>query len=86
MRSVPATRSSCCCAKVPGQRAQSRQVRARGLRHLLRHREPVDVLVAVTERGRGVAGVVDGSPPVGVETDSDVADRRSLLRSIGYKL
>jgi uncharacterized protein len=46
----------------------------------------VDVLVAVTERGRGIIGVVDGSPPVGVETDADVADRRALLRAIGYKL
>lgn len=47
---------------------------------------PVQVLVAVTERGRGIVGVVDGAPPVGVETDSDVADRRELLRRIGYKL
>ncbi|HKB30797.1 MAG TPA: adenosine-specific kinase [Streptosporangiaceae bacterium] len=47
---------------------------------------PVDVLVAVTERGRGVVGVIDGSPPVGVETDADVADRRRLLRDFGYKL
>ena len=47
---------------------------------------PVDVLVAVTDRGRGVAGVIDGSPPVGVETDADVLDRRALLRRIGYKL
>jgi adenosine/AMP kinase len=47
---------------------------------------PVDVLVAVTERGRGIAGVIDGSPPVGVETDTDVVARRALLRDIGYKL
>jgi adenosine/AMP kinase len=47
---------------------------------------PVDVLVAVTPRGRGVVGVVDGEPPLGVETESDVTDRRSLLRTIGYKL
>ena len=46
---------------------------------------PVDVLVAVTERGRGVIGVIDGSPPVGIESESDVADRRGLLRAIGYK-
>jgi uncharacterized protein len=46
----------------------------------------VEVLVAVTERGRGVIGVVDGSPPTGIETDADVADRHSLLRAIGYKL
>ncbi len=47
---------------------------------------PVDVLVAVTDRGRGVIGVIDGSPPVGVETEADVADRQRLLRDIGYKL
>ncbi|MBI4901051.1 MAG: adenosine-specific kinase [Actinobacteria bacterium] len=47
---------------------------------------PVDILVAVTPRGRGVAGVVDGEPPLGVETEGDVADRRALLRTIGYKL
>lgn len=46
----------------------------------------VDVLVAVTERGRGVIGVIDGSPPAGIETDADVADRHRLLRAIGYKL
>jgi len=47
---------------------------------------PVDVLVAVTGRGRGVIGVVDGSPPVGVETQADVESRHHLLRAIGYKL
>jgi uncharacterized protein len=47
---------------------------------------PVDVLVAVTERGRGIIGVIDGQPPVGVETDGDVADRHRLLRDLGYKL
>lgn len=47
---------------------------------------PVDILVAATSRGRGVIGVVDGEPPLGVETDADVADRRALLRTIGYKL
>lgn len=46
----------------------------------------VDILVAVTPRGRGVVGVVDGQPPLGVETDADVNDRRDLLRTIGYKL
>jgi len=47
---------------------------------------PVAILVAVTGHGRGIAGVVDGSPPVGVETDADAADRHRLLRQIGYKL
>ncbi len=47
---------------------------------------PVDVLVAVTDRGRGIIGVIDGQPPLGVETDADIADRHRLLRAIGYKL
>lgn len=47
---------------------------------------PVDVLVADTGRGRGIVGIVDGSAPVGVETDADVADRQRLLRELGYKL
>jgi adenosine/AMP kinase len=46
----------------------------------------VDILVAVTDRGRGVIGVVDGLPPVGVENEADVASRHRLLREIGYKL
>jgi adenosine/AMP kinase len=46
----------------------------------------VQVLVAVTGAGRGVTGVVDGEPPVGVENDDDIAERRELLRAIGYKL
>ncbi len=46
----------------------------------------VDILVAVTDRGRGIIGVIDGSPPVGIEQDADVAERHGLLRAIGYKL
>ena len=47
---------------------------------------PVEILIAVTDRGRGVVGVVDGQPPVGTETDQDEASRKQLLRDIGYKL
>jgi adenosine/AMP kinase len=46
---------------------------------------PVQVLVAATEQGRGVVGVVDGSPPKGVEGDAEKAARREFLRKIGYK-
>jgi adenosine/AMP kinase len=46
---------------------------------------PVQVIVAETEQGRGVLGVVDGSSPAGVETAEDVARRREFLRKIGYK-
>jgi len=47
---------------------------------------PTDVLVAVIGKGRGVVGVVDGAPPLGVETADDVDARRALLRDLGYKL
>jgi uncharacterized protein len=47
---------------------------------------PVQLLIAVTDLGRGIIGVVDGAPPVAVEQDADAADRRALLRAIGYKL
>jgi adenosine/AMP kinase len=47
---------------------------------------PLEVVVGQTEQGRGVLGVVDGSPPAGVETEEDVAERKRLLRRIGYKL
>ncbi len=47
---------------------------------------PVEVLVAETQQGRGVLGVVDGEPPLGVEDDAAEQDRRRLLRDIGYKL
>src|SRR5487761_479267 len=39
----------------------------------------VGVLVAVTGRGRGVVGVIDGAPPAGIETPADEADRHRLL-------
>jgi adenosine/AMP kinase len=47
---------------------------------------PLEILVAVTGRGRGVIGVVDGAPPVGIETAADAAKRYKMLRDFGYKL
>jgi adenosine/AMP kinase len=47
---------------------------------------PVEVLLAETEQGRGIVGVVDGGSPLGVETEDDVVARHRLLRKIGYKL
>lgn len=47
---------------------------------------PVDVILAETPQGRGILGVVDGSVPRGVEQESDVSDRKALLRRFGYKL
>ncbi len=47
---------------------------------------PVEVVIAQTEQGRGILGVVDGGPPTGVEADADVDARRALLRQLGYKV
>jgi adenosine/AMP kinase len=47
---------------------------------------PVAMVVAAADSGRGVIGVIDGAPPLGVESDDDVAARKALLRTIGYKL
>lgn len=47
---------------------------------------PVEVIVAETEQGRGILGVIDGYRPKGAEGETEAAERRSLLRKIGYKL
>jgi adenosine/AMP kinase len=47
---------------------------------------PVEAILAETEQGRGILGVVDGDLTKGIETEDDVADRKSFLRMIGYKL
>jgi adenosine/AMP kinase len=47
---------------------------------------PVEVLLAETSLGRAILGVVDGSSPLGIETDEDIAWRKGFLRMIGYKL
>ena len=46
----------------------------------------VEVIVAQSQLGRGILGVVDGSSPKGVEKESDIKWRKDLLRKIGYKL
>jgi hypothetical protein len=45
----------------------------------------VEVIVAQTNAGRGILGVIDGASPRGVETEKDVAERKDLLRRFGYK-
>jgi adenosine/AMP kinase len=47
---------------------------------------PVEVVVAQAASGRAIVGVIDGLPPLGIETTADVEARRSLLRTLGYKL
>lgn len=46
---------------------------------------PVEVIIAETEQGRGILGVIDGSVPNGVEAEADIEWRHGLLRKIGYK-
>lgn len=46
---------------------------------------PVEVIIARTEQGRGILGVVDGEIPKGIEGAKDVQDRKAFLRTIGYK-
>ncbi|HFE64951.1 MAG TPA: hypothetical protein ENK14_11140 [Caldithrix sp.] len=45
----------------------------------------VQVLVAETEAGRGIMGVIDGLSPLGIETEKDITVRKDFLRKIGYK-
>jgi uncharacterized protein len=47
---------------------------------------PVEVVVAETDQGRGIMGVIDGGKSKGVEDDKGIAWRKNLLRKIGYKL
>jgi adenosine/AMP kinase len=46
---------------------------------------PTEVVVAETEQGRGILGVVDGFPPKGIEDDEEIKWRKGFLRQIGYK-
>ncbi len=46
----------------------------------------VEVIIAETESGRGILGVVDGLKPKGIENEEDIKWRKDLLRKIGYKL
>ncbi len=47
---------------------------------------PVDVIIAENERGRGILGVIDGERPKGIESEEQAKDRKEFLRKIGYKL
>jgi uncharacterized protein len=46
---------------------------------------PVQVILAKTEQGKGVLGVIDGNSPKGTELDTDISHRKKFLRDIGYK-
>jgi hypothetical protein len=47
---------------------------------------PVEVVIAETEQGRGIMGVIDGMKTKGIEAEDDVKERKELLRKFGYKL
>ena len=47
---------------------------------------PLQVVVAESEQGRGILGVIDGSSPVGIESEEDIDQRYDILREFGYKL
>jgi len=47
---------------------------------------PIEVVIAETEMGRGILGVIDGLKPKGIENNQDIIWRKELLRKIGYKL
>ena len=46
----------------------------------------LEVVIAETEQGRGIMGIIDGVKSKGIETDADLKERRTVLRKIGYKL
>jgi adenosine/AMP kinase len=47
---------------------------------------PLEIIIAETQQGRGIVGVVEGSKSKGIETEQDIKDRKEFLRKIGYKL
>lgn len=46
---------------------------------------PIEIIVAETNQGRAIIGIVDGFTPLGVETEEDKQERKMFLRKIGYK-
>jgi adenosine/AMP kinase len=46
---------------------------------------PVEVVIAETDQGRGILGVIDGVKTKGIETENDIKARKEFLRKIGYK-
>ncbi len=47
---------------------------------------PVEVVIAESDQGRGILGVIDGFAAKGIEEEKDIAKRKSFLRTIGYKM
>lgn len=47
---------------------------------------PTQVIITESDQGRGIIGVIDGGSSLGIESDQDIQERKSLLRKFGYKL
>lgn len=47
---------------------------------------PTQVIVAESEQGRGILGVIDGGSPLGIEGEKEIVERKAMLRRFGYKL
>jgi hypothetical protein len=47
--------------------------------------DPIQLIIAKTEQGRGIVGVIDGFDPIGIEKEDDIESRKKLLRMLGYK-
>ena len=47
---------------------------------------PTEVIIAESDLGRGILGVIDGMKTTGIETEADILERKDFLRQIGYKL
>ena len=47
---------------------------------------PLEIIIAETQQGRGIIGVIDGLKSKGIETEENIKERRAFLRKIGYKL
>src|SRR5271165_549085 len=71
---------------LPGQRPERDQNGSGGMPIFCATTNPVEVVVAETDQGRGLLGVIDGLSPKGIEGEDDVAWRKNLLRQSGYKL
>ena len=47
---------------------------------------PIELIIAETEQGRAILGIIDGFKPKGMEKEEDIKERKELLRKFGYKL
>ena len=70
---------------LPNKRDKQRQERPRAGYDLLRHQQPVQIIVAKAETSRSVIGIVDGLSSLAIESEDDKQNRSKLVRDLGYK-